>query len=133
MIYYFLCNFLHRFKLNHLHKKTLPVISRQCNNYLHNTNSLNLGSVNSKCPYSGEIIKPFFISLFLYTLKLFDAFFIVFRIASTLVSLVFAIATNNSLSPFDSSLHIFSYTYSSRYWSYSGNISCTVFVSRCSQ
>ena len=32
--------------------------------YVHSTNSLNLGSVNSKCPYSGEIIKPFFISLF---------------------------------------------------------------------
>ena len=31
--------------------------------YVHSTNSLNLGNANSKCPYSGEIIKPFFISL----------------------------------------------------------------------
>lgn len=57
-----------------------------------NTNSLNLGNVKSKCPYSGDVITPFFMSRFLYTLKLFEAIFIVFLIASTLLSCVFAIA-----------------------------------------
>ena len=86
------------------------------------TNSSNLGSARVILPYSLVSTTPFLFSRSLYTENNSDFIPSFSRRFLTRLSLLIEISRSIFLSSSDSSDHILLYTYSSRYWSYSGNI-----------